>query len=1484
MYSEATIVDRFHNAQIAFYAKSDAIFSLLMTVLSIKWEWTSAGVEAITSPLFRHLSAATESSGFHDYLLGFEEKSCDASTNSNCNPTRTNIDESTLLSNKTMISEMLYNKLQSFHEAWTAVISERSSNASDDLVEIISSLCAVSTSIAIQDNQIPFEQRQKLMKQVEQIWNGICNFIAKQEKRDRRGFLIVAASTILRLRSSSVKERISFARARVILVQPLGSLMQADLNSSQPNSQVEFDTMDSTDSFITEPSQVRSENEEGNSIRQCLPYIYDSEALYFHLLTDLVLDLSAAQQHDSVFLELTDDLVTFVVSLKPSNLIASRLVLTNFFISRPTLQRDEAYHLLEKIAQSCLQEDNFERCEASLCLCVDILSSLARLWTSANDDLAAAALDIYAWFLKLMDRGVASTRVLSRIAVLLETVMQSDPNFGSAFSLRSPRTSLLQMFGSSGNGVKFMVAPKISSIFDRFVLSEHNAIFDDVVESLPTDPQSLEGMAVRIYLLEVLASRWHTVLRLGLYRIFETAANVPRSSRYARQSLGRLSRILKLTGKRELLNLFAPQLLYTWLETQNIDSMPFQIFDYPTLEDMVRDLQEELVGQAAMRANAKHSERVSELLTQSWSDLLSSSFEKVEGYSIAKDISIPRDDGQTKSAESFVRKVLGADSYLRMIRRNFPDILAVLFKTLGDDQGVEKSFERYPSFAHAKPIYTSICSRGKSTMTSPPTEQQPSFRAKYLVDELDFLCKRINVDSSIAFSPANLIYVVRALLDSAVPALGPLHSRSVLSKLRILVCLAGKQALSGYPLEMLLRNLRPFLTQFYCSEDAIGLFWYLIEESSPYLRSHLSFLSGISVSAFAELAQFTKSEQDSTTQSSQFRSTMSKVGIFHEWLKAFLSKHIWNAGSDIPESRFYRLIELSSSARGRGSSIQGTREGDLVLNLVTDQTMDDPLLSQNDFNNAMEIICMDFDLPSPSEKDILDDEAVAAQSFPVLIRLLRHLKSARNFRKWILRVIGQVYSLKGPVCMRQIANEHAIGTTSITTSYASIVNSLIASIHSHQPSNASMAERTLQMISSTLHGSDRLEAFGDTVDHSLLNDLAFTEFACPKLKMQIKSLDPSALKVWNPGLFQSLDQWTSNLCLSICAEAPNDAVLASLDSVLDTVSGLSAEILPSIIHIALHLEFTTQRRIHQWLSETFTAVLQDPNEAAINHIQAIITVLLSLLQVPVPGESNIADRRKWLEVDYGLAASGALRCDMPTAALFLLELEASHVALQQGRSTRRPSVTSSNSFNKIMPLITQRLDEPDFFYGYQEPPSIFAIAKKLAHEADHYKNVSFQSALFDSRIKARTENDSHPLGTSMASALNAANLQGVARAVETWTGSNNANSFEPNDGGYSLNLHEWAIYPTNDQSNGNRAVAEMFQGLKSASDAGSVTSVIEKAFADIADSVTAIDKGGLYEILDAVAVISDARILLCSHSLDDAYEIFSRREWGANDR
>ena len=226
----------------------------------------------------------------------------------------------------------------------------------------------------------------------------------------------------------------------------------------------------------------------------------------------------------------------------------ARHSLFEFLELEPPLGRSDAAKILEILAEKCLEEYDFDRNEAALCFITSILANLAPLWTKPEeeDDLASVGAQIYGWLIeKTLGKDAASPRLKLSIASLLDAAAHLQPSVVGE-SLPSPRTSLLGLLRESSNFIRFRLSPLLVRLFNRYVLTEHEIIFDDIVENLPSDLDNFEGVAVRFFLLSELGARWSTILRHVSYHLFETAATVPKMQLCGQYSVRTMSNALEL--------------------------------------------------------------------------------------------------------------------------------------------------------------------------------------------------------------------------------------------------------------------------------------------------------------------------------------------------------------------------------------------------------------------------------------------------------------------------------------------------------------------------------------------------------------------------------------------------------------------------------------------------------------------------------------------------------------------------------------------------------------------------------------------------------------------------------------------------------------------------------------------------------------------------------------------------------------------------
>jgi serine-protein kinase ATM len=1391
------------------------------------------------------------------------------------------------------ILEMLLAKLKGFRDAWLVVVGERASNISPDMVYIIASLCVVTKVFLARINGSHATACKEAECLSEQVWDMMSKFVSRLETDAGNGLLASMASALLAPRPKDVQERRLVERSLSTLFATVLDMLRSTIESQEVGAEVQQESIDMEDSFISEASQNVAESLSDGSVREELPFSCDERSALVRVTVELFLNQALATKQDGFDPAIYSTIVDFFVSLSPANLLAARQPIVEFLSEASSLTRSDAARVLVKLAAGCMQDDNFERCEASLCLCLDAMTALAKLWTSNDDDddLRAVASDMYIWFLEIaLGKALASSNVLKGIAKMLEAVLETNALFSRNSSLRSPRTSLFQILRAGDNSVKYHVARRICRIFDKFVLTEHEAILDDVVESLPSDAENIEGIAVRLFVLVDLAAKWNTLLRRSMYHVFETAAQVPHSVPYAQICLRKLCQTMGLSSPREIFLLFCPQILYTWLENEPIDSIPFAIYGFESLTQLLSATQSELVGQIAMRGSAGLAKILSQKLDTHWEDLLGASFAKAEAYTIARDISMPPREDSTKSTESLLRKQLGNESYIRLVGDLFPDIVATLFATLGEEHGIERAFSKRQGFDSAKATLLAITGLSHSELVL-PVSQQPTFRAKFLLDELDFLCQRIDLDLESIWESSLVVHICRTLLDSAVPALGSLYACAVLRKLRIVVSIARSTALRGYPIEMLLHALRPYLTIFHCCEDALGLFWFLLDQGKVYLETRPSFMIGLAVATFASLTKFLNSTQESTTQESHFQATMSKAQSFHNWFGKYLDSFQPGGLGSRERDAFQRFVHAARGMTKLGSAIKGSHEGDLMLELFDDRTSKRKLLSEASFILALELACSGFESPANPREDILGDDATAVLHAPVIWDIILHFNVSAEFRTWAAQTLGRAYAATGTVSEKLSREQDVAQFKSAreelrpgSNSDSAILCRLQAMLFTNDRIAAGQAERTLQMVITQLHVDGTIGMYDSDFDAILAKDLQWSLFPAPS---PAAAPAPSQGKITFPQWDSQLrpEEWASQVALALCLEMRQDPILWALRYVLFEQPRFAEQVLPAIVHKVLLAESDSQLRIRQLLSDNFSNVFKHHRTLPYEQVGIVHSILLYLRCQPFPRENTMADRSSWLDVDFGQAAVAAATCQASKTAILFLELQDSQRHLQSARSSRRSSVPMIEDSDELMQSIFQKLDDPDFFYGVQEKASVASVLRKLDHEGAGLQKLSFQSAMYDSSLKCSAEQIETLDASGVMSALSAANLDGLARVVQLHQKLNDDKATTESVLSIGLNLHQWDLPALPSLAPSTKGAFMTFRQLNTARNQPKILSILNRG---LLESLNQIGKAKMldsriHQAMSTLTILTEVKETLASSSIADLndqwHTMTTRTKW-----
>ena len=1133
--------------------------------------------------------------------------------------------------------------------------------------------------------------------------------------------------------------------------------------------------------------------------------------------------------------------IEFLVSLQPEEFLACRPFLKELFESDIYMDESCGCLVFEYIGKM-LQTYQYQRCEVLLGLCLESMISLAGSWTAIGEnEISHLGSSLYEWFIKLLERDQLSPHVHFCLSAMLQRVIKARPDYARSQNLPSARTSLFKILNDGNMSVKFNVGMKISEIFGLFVLKEHDAILEDVIQSLPSEADWAEGIALRLFVLSHLGSSWPTLLRRCMYAIFETPGHVPGSADHAKSCLLQLSSALGLESPRNLFKLFVSQIVYTWLEDQSLLNMPFAIFGYKDLPELLTDVQDEVIGQIMMRQMDEEAQQLAQVLVRSQQELLEVSFAKAAAYCIARGAALPpAQDKQKSGAESRLRKLFGKERYAALILQNFAEILALFYTMMDQEDSAQKGFQRRDVYARASQVIEEIVSTGASTVPL-PANQLPSFKARFLIDETEFLCRRVGRDPATFWTPALYVFIFRELLNTIHPALGSLHACAVIRKIRVLVSMAGQTALQEYPIEMALHSLRPFLTNTLCAEDGIGIFRYLITNGNTYLEQVPSFVAGLTVSTLASMNSFLKAPQESTTQESQFRATLSRAQDFHTWLCTYAEGYSSPHLTVQTEASFKSMALSASQIQDTGNAKKGTHESDLLLQILKDRQTGSNLIDVPSKDLILGILCAKFEVPGDFRDDILGTDQEAQLYAPTVWDTCRDAVHGLEYLLWAGRVLGRAYCGSGLVessMLREIRFEHPEKTPSNSHSKtdsgsrSGIIRTLANMIFINDRKIVGLAEITLQRVLSRAEGTELLFDYSRVLPTSLWNSLQWQNFPCPT-KPPRSGIVTKPLESIIGDFALAYDVWTQQLCIALVSVVEGDPLLSELRLILNAVPILSERVFIHLLHLVLLQEFDKKQRVRRVISNALPLWFSNYHSNTDRQIKLLLKAIIYLRSQPLPREKTKADRSQWLEFDHKEAAEVATKCQMFKTALLLLEVSLSEVA----RATRRVSEKRIQQPSDLLLRIYQNLEDRDSFYGIEQPSSLQSMMARLDYENAGFKSLSFRGAYYDSQIKRMAAPD-QASEEGIIKVLDTLELNGISQSL--LSNLNNAGSTS-NDAMLrtARKLERWDIAIPLQYQTPAAIVFKVFQDVHSATSMEAVAQSLNSGFSSSVDTLIA---------------------------------------------
>lgn len=1080
--------------------------------------------------------------------------------------------------------------------------------------------------------------------------------------------------------------------------------------------------------------------------------------------------------------EISESFVQYLVDLESLQLLYGSGAVSHI-LGATQIPDSGLLSLLERMAE-ILTDYDLGHHEVWLQACLAMLGRYSSHWVNnQQDDLGATGREMYGWFLNVaFAQDALSPRIEVAVLDLLFTLLAIGgpdlaPLSGAGDDNESVRTSILNSI-DRGVVTNYHLADKLPILFRHFTLGNHSEVFGDIFERLALEAENPENMAVRMVMFSRLASSWHTLLRRCVYHIFEAAARLPTSQEHAAYCFGGISKSLGLGSEKELFALFSSQLLYTWLSEnkQPIESIPFSVFRYSTLKDLLRDVEDEAFAQA-MTMSDNSSKTLAKLAHRDFSKMLVDGFAKVAAYSFSEDAQRPPRAGAKAGGGKikYLSNIFGVDKFPKLLFRHYSRILGIFIATtrVEEDSVLQSILSKESTTKSAAAAFTDIRKRSASTIELPP-EQQPTFSAASLHEKVDRLCRRMGMPYESLWTPAMYVFVLRYLLQKIHPSLGSLHACSVLRKIRLFVVLSGDVPLSGYPLEMTLLALQPFLTIQQCADDAIGICQYLLEKGGNFLLYRLPFVAGFTLSSLISLRAFAASSHDSTTQENDYRATVSRADAFRDWLfNTWLHDYSKSkTGDDDAHTRFRALVGYAYQTQNSGNGITSTPESQLLQGILEDRSEKSPLLEEQVSRNIITLLCAEFNQPPSYREDILGDDVESAKFANRIWRSVHTSPTLGDgYLVWAGKVLGRAQFSGAWEGVSKLMPEQPDDFASIEEnddeedlthqSLSLIIRSASEILHRSSRIEVGLAEDSFRQI---LTGSSKSrQKFSEALIPSYLETALRLETADAVMIMPTVNV---------PTLGDSLSatecdvtKWTQNIAMSL-AEVSGNNFLLSIRPLLQGVHSFAEKTLAPLLHIFLveDSKKPVENQKMSLISKSFQSIFESLREDTVPHARAILNCILYLRGHDWIHGTTVQDRQKWLDLNYIIASRAAEACGMHTTALLLAETSASSNNGSESQSGRRRTTEIVQVLPEDLLLsIYRSIDEPDSFYGVHQSTSLATVLERLDYENDGFNSLLFHGARLDSDMRVSQKQEFQT--SSVLKALTRLNLNGVAHIL-----------------------------------------------------------------------------------------------------------------------
>jgi len=419
----------------------------------------------------------------------------------------------------------------------------------------------------------------------------------------------------------------------------------------------------------------------------------------------------------------------------------------------------------------------------------------------------------------------------------------------------------------------------------------------------------------------------------------------------------------------------------------------------------------------------------------------------------------------------------------------------------------------------------------------------------------------------------------------------------------------------------------------------------------------------------------------------------------------------------------------------------------LVSSLLDDCLSSQPILDDQYRRQIFATLLKSAEVPKASTDFALIDDQLAVKYIQPLWDFARPALGNRHISNWVGQVAGVAYAVSGsPTIVSRPAQtpnrpNTADQSLDLNDSSRRLSEALLRLLKDDDLTLVMLTEQALcQMFANCSEA--QLASLFNNFPSEVMEALHISDPPNRKRSKKAQSLQRKVdanidMERLRPEI--SVQDWATNLVGFISHRTPDDALLNAFSEVLMACEALAVDLAHCVVHLGLMSDLKGTGRLQTSISVMMNNAFSESDNQQNPKVRLLLRSLVYLLKQPIPQERTILDRQQWLDVRLTDAAKAASRCNMPTAALFLLELSAPQTQQTAARGTRRSSVLSLHSEGlpeDVLLRIMKDVDDPDAFYGVDRTISFISILDRADQERDGLKSLMLHSARLDATTRA----------------------------------------------------------------------------------------------------------------------------------------------------